>query len=108
MTIASFLGVLGVLGFVLALLIVTLRLLKRYAPFATGTNQCLTLEVVQRLPLGPRQSIAVVRIGEKFVAVSVGDGGVRRVADVTAPAAARPVDGPAAAGVAQRPAFAMP
>ena len=106
MTIASFLGVLGVLGFVLALLIVTLRLLKRYAPFATGTNQRVTLEVVQRLPLGPRQSIAVVRIGEKFIAVSVGDGGVRRVADVTAPAAERPsVDGPAVDGVAQRPSF---
>jgi flagellar biosynthetic protein FliP len=87
MTIASFLGVLGVLGFVLALLIITLKMLKRYAPFASGGNQRVMLEVVQRMPLGPRQSIAVVKIGDAFVAVSVGDGGVRRIAEVAAPAA---------------------
>ena len=62
MNIASFIGVLGVLGFVLALLVITLKLLKRYAPFASGANQRVTLEIVQRLPLGPRQSIAVVTI----------------------------------------------
>jgi flagellar biosynthetic protein FliP len=82
MNIASLLGVVGVLGFVLTLLIITLKLLKRYAPFASGANQRVKLEIVQRVPLGPRQSIAVVRIGEEYVAVSVGDGGVRRIADV--------------------------
>jgi len=86
MNIASFLGVLGVLGFVLTLLVITLKLLKRYAPFATGASQRVKLEIVQRLPLGPRQSIAVVKIGEAYVAVSIGDGGVRRIADVAAPA----------------------
>jgi flagellar biosynthetic protein FliP len=92
MNIASFIGVLGVLGFVLALLVITLKLLKRYAPFASGGNQRVTLEIVQRMPLGPRQSIAIVKIGDAFVAVSVGDGGVRRIADVAAPvAAASPV-----------------
>jgi flagellar biosynthetic protein FliP len=87
MTIASFLGVLGVLGFVLTLLVITLKLLKRYTPFASGASQRMKLEVVQRLPLGPRQSIAIVRIGEEYVAVSMGDGGVRHIADVAAPAA---------------------
>ena len=85
MNVASFLGVLGVLGFVLALLVITLKLLKRYAPFTTGANQRVKLEVVQRLPLGPRQAIAVVRIGDTYIAVSTGDGGVRRLADVPAP-----------------------
>jgi flagellar biosynthetic protein FliP len=89
MTIASFLGVLGVLGFVLTLLVITLKLLKRYAPFATGASQHVPLEVVQRLPLGPRQSIAVVKIGDAYVAVSMGDGGVRRIADVPAPVTGR-------------------
>jgi flagellar biosynthetic protein FliP len=106
MNIASFLGVLGVLGFVLTLLVITLKLLKRYTPFASGANQRVKLEVVQRLPLGPRQSIAIVRIGEDYVAVSIGDGGVRHIADVAAPAVqtaavqAR-VDGPGA----KRPDF---
>ncbi len=87
MNVASFLGVLGVLGFVLTLLVITLKLLKRYAPFATNARQRVTLEVVQRLPLGPRQSIAIVKMGDAYVAVSVGDGGVRRIADIPAPAA---------------------
>jgi flagellar biosynthetic protein FliP len=106
MNVASFLGVLGVLGFVLTLLVITLRLLKRYAPFANGANQRMKLEVVQRLPLGPRQSIAVVKIGEEYVAVSVGDGGVRRIADVAAPGPETSrVSGPADEGTNSRPAF---
>jgi len=80
MNVASFLGVLGVLGFVLTLLVITLKLLKRYAPFATGANQRVKLEVVQRLSLGPRQSIAVVRIGASgLAAAALGDSGRLRV-----------------------------
>jgi len=106
MNIASFLGVLGVLGFVLTLLVITLKLLKRYAPFASGANQRVKLEIVQRLPLGPRQSIAVVKIGEAYVAVSIGDGGVRRIADVAAPAPeTTPVYGPVGGAKTGRPEF---
>src|SRR5689334_1079300 len=45
---------------------------------ATG-RASLRMEVVRRIPLGPRQGIAVVRIGTQTVAVSVGDGGVRQL-----------------------------
>jgi flagellar biosynthetic protein FliP len=37
------------------------------------------MEVVQRLALGPKQGIAVIRVGERVVAVSVGEGGVNRL-----------------------------
>jgi hypothetical protein len=43
------------------------------------------LEVVQRIGLGPRQGIALVRIGERVVAVSVGEGGVRPLMEVDEP-----------------------
>lgn len=33
--------------------------------------------VIARVPIGPRQGIALVRIGERVLAVSFGDGGVR-------------------------------
>ena len=99
MTIASFLGVLGVLGFVLTLLVVTLKLLKRYAPFASASNQRVPLEVVQRLALSPKQSLAIVRIGDAYVAVSLGEGGVRRIADVPAP----PVQGDAVFSAGETP-----
>jgi flagellar biosynthetic protein FliP len=81
-SLGSFVGVLAVLGFVLALLLLTLRLLKRYTPLGTDPFARIPLAVVQRLPLGPRQGIAIVRIGESFVAVSVGDGGIRHIADL--------------------------
>ncbi|MGH7620430.1 MAG: flagellar type III secretion system pore protein FliP [Gemmatimonadaceae bacterium] len=78
MTFGSIMGVLLTLGFVLALLGVALRLLRRFAPTST-TGSRLRMEVVQRLALGPKQGIAVIRVGERFVAVSVGDGGIRRL-----------------------------
>ncbi len=83
MSFGSFLGVLGMLGLVLGLLLLTLRLLKKISPTIGGAGGRLPMEVVQRLPLGPRQGIAVVRVGGSVMAVSVGDGGVRHLADLT-------------------------
>jgi flagellar biosynthetic protein FliP len=71
-------GVLLTLGFVLALLGVALKLLRKFAPTAT-TGAKLRMEIVQRLALGPKQGIAVIRVGERLVAVSVGDGGIHRL-----------------------------
>jgi len=89
-TFGSVMGVLLTLGFVLALLGVALKLLRKFAPTSTG-NSRLKMEVVQRLALGPKQGIAVVRVGERVVAVSVGEGGVHRLfeleqSEVTQPA----------------------
>ena len=99
------LGVLGTLAFVLVLLGIALKLLRRFAPATTsGRGARFPLEVVQRLALGPKQGIALVRIGDRMVAVSVGDGGIRRlldVEDVTQPEAAssqRPATSAAASG----------
>ena len=83
MTFGSVLGVLLTLGFVLALLGVALKLLRRFAPTSTGGTR-LRMEIVQRLALGPKQGIAVVRVGERVVAVSVGEGGVHRLFDFEA------------------------
>jgi len=71
-------GVLLTLGFVLALLGVALKLLRKFAPTST-TGAKLRMEIVQRLALGPKQGIAVIRVGERLVAVSVGDGGIHRL-----------------------------
>jgi flagellar biosynthetic protein FliP len=77
-TFGSMMGVLLTLGFVLALLGVALKLLRRFAPTST-TGAKLRMEIVQRLALGPKQGIAVIRVGERIVAVSVGEGGVNRL-----------------------------
>ena len=98
MPFASLVGVLGVLALVLGLLVLTLRGLRRLMPGASGQGT-LALEVLARLPLGPRQGIAVVRIGGRKVAVSVGEGGVHTLLELdqdeplptVAPAASTPV-----------------
>jgi flagellar biosynthetic protein FliP len=85
MTLGPFLGILGMLGLVLGLLLLTLKLIRRYLPFAGSSGGFVSLTVVQRVPLGPRQGIAIVQIGDQHVAVSIGDGGVRLITHVTAP-----------------------
>jgi len=77
-TFGSMMGVMLTLGFVLALMGVALKLLRRFAP-TSSTGKTLRMEIVQRLALGPKQGIAVIRVGERVVAVSVGEGGVNRL-----------------------------
>jgi len=77
-TLGSIMGILLTLGFVLALLGVALKLLRRFAPTSSNGAR-VRMEVMQRLALGPKQGIAVVRVGARIVAVSVGDGGVHRL-----------------------------
>ncbi|HEX7020105.1 MAG TPA: flagellar biosynthetic protein FliO, partial [Gemmatimonadaceae bacterium] len=78
MTFGSVLGILATLGFVLVLLGLALKLLRRFAP-TTSVNGKLRMEVVQRLALGPKQGIAVVAVGQRLVAISVGEGGIHRL-----------------------------
>ena len=76
---APLLGVIFSLGLVLLLIGITLRLLRRVMPGAVASRTAMPMQVVQRLSLSPRQGIAFVRAGSRVVAVSVGDGGVRRL-----------------------------
>lgn len=98
MTFGSFVGVCLTLAVVLALVAMTMRLLRRVALASSGAGRGtqIPLEVVQRVALGPRQGLAIVRIGEQLVAVSVGEGGVRQILEVDPPPAA--AEAPVAAG----------
>lgn len=82
MTVSSFVGVILTLGMVLALVAVTLRLLRGATQRVATGRGGMRLEVVQRVAVGPRQGIAVVRVGDQLLAVSVGEGGVRTLAEL--------------------------
>jgi flagellar biosynthetic protein FliP len=104
-TFSVFAGVALTLALVLSLVAIALRLLRRVMGGTGGgvigiaRNSATPLQVVQRVALGPRQGIAIVRIGDQRVAVSVGEGGVRTlleldpepVPEVAAESAAAPV-----------------
>lgn len=84
MTLGALFGVAAALGLIVALLGLSVRALRRYAGVGGGRAGRLPLEVVTRIGLTPRQGLAVVRIGGRGVVVSVGEGGVRPVLELTA------------------------
>ncbi len=77
MTVAGYLGMLATLAFVLGLVLLVAKLAKRFMPGATRAAGNEAFSVVQRIPLGQRQGIAIVQRGDLLIGVSVGDGGVR-------------------------------
>ncbi|MES3034851.1 MAG: flagellar type III secretion system pore protein FliP [Gemmatimonadota bacterium] len=77
MTFAGYAGMLATLAFVLGLVLLVARLAKRFLPGAVQAAGGNTFAVVQRLPLGQRQGIAIVQRGDLLIGVSVGEGGVR-------------------------------
>ena len=98
MTIGSMLWVCLTLGIVLGVLGLVVRLLRRFAMGNTGGRGRLPMEVVQRLSLGPKQGIAIVRVGERLLAVSLGEGGVRPLAELGEAEQALLAEQPATAG----------
>lgn len=78
------LGFLGAFGVVFLLMGLAFRFLGRFSRGMGGGRGQFEMEVLQRLALGQKQGIAVVKIGEQLMAVSMGEGGVRHVADLDA------------------------
>ncbi len=82
MSLLSYFTIVGALGLVLILVGFAMAAIRRFTGLTRGSRARLPMEIVQRLPLGPKQGIAVVRIGQRVVAVSVGEGGIRPVMEV--------------------------
>ncbi|MHB1167835.1 MAG: flagellar type III secretion system pore protein FliP [Longimicrobiales bacterium] len=83
---AAAVGVIAALLVVLALLALMLygaRALLGARPVA-GDGE---LAVVRRIAVGPKQGVAVVKVGDRALLISVGDGGVRTLAELPAEAA---------------------
>jgi flagellar biosynthetic protein FliP len=84
----SFLPLVGALGAVILLIAALAWFARRalgVAPIAGGVAD---LTVIQRIAVGPRQGIALVRAGSRVIAVSVGDGGVRHLFELDEESAA--------------------
>ena len=72
------LRMIGVLAAVCALAFVVLRWgLQRMAP--VNADSAGRLEVIERLGLGPKQSLLVVRAGEQYLLVGISEGGFERI-----------------------------
>jgi flagellar biosynthesis protein FliP len=82
MSFGALAGVALALGVVLALLALAMRALQQFSGTQPGSDGNLPLRVVQRVALAPRQGLAIVRLGERALLVSVGEGGVRPVSEL--------------------------
>ena len=69
--------ILSALAFVLGLVWVAVWFAKRYGVIASRPRARVAVEVVQRISIGPKTGLAVVRVGEKVMAVSMGPDGIR-------------------------------
>lgn len=75
-------GVLASLAFTIGLLVLTLRLLRRWSPRWGTARGVVPLNVLQRLPLGPRQAILLLRVGERVLVVSSAEAGARLLGEL--------------------------
>jgi flagellar biosynthetic protein FliP len=81
MALASLFGIFGALCLVLAVMALATRLARRAG---TGAGETVPMAVLGRVALGPRQGLATVRVADRVVVVSMGDGGVRQVMELEA------------------------
>jgi flagellar biosynthetic protein FliP len=70
-------GIMAALAFVLGLVGIAVWVAKRFGAIRVNPRSRVPVEIVQRLPFGPKASMAVIRVGEKVMAVSIGPDGIR-------------------------------
>jgi flagellar biosynthetic protein FliP len=108
-TLGAAAGIASTLAMVLGLFFVGVRLFRRFAPGAGRAGRGLPVEVVQRVALGPKQGLAIVRIGDALYAAGLGDGvQLTRLEGVTAPAVPTAAAPEHVAAAAPRPAMQVP
>lgn len=78
----AYVGVLLALVAILALVAVVGRAVRRFGMGGPRDRATAPLDVLQRTALGPRQGVALIRVGSRVMLVSVGDGGVHRLMQV--------------------------
>lgn len=70
------------LALTIGALLVTITVLRRVQGRAADSSG-LGLEVLGRTAVGPKQGVALLRMGERVLLLSIGDGGVRTLAEMT-------------------------
>ena len=79
------LPVLASLALTIGLLLLGLWLLRGLAPGALRRHCDVPLALLKRIPVGPRQSVAVVRVADRVLVVAVGDSGGSLLAELDGP-----------------------
>ncbi len=82
MSATSSLTVMAMLAVVLGIMGIVLKLIRKYTVSGAVSKSGVKMEIIQRITLGQRQGLAVVRVGARTLVVSMGEGGVHQVAEL--------------------------
>ncbi len=86
-------GLFAALGVTLVACGAAMWLLRRVGSGALAAGRGLTLRVLQRLSLGPRQGVALLQVGERVLLVSMTDGGASLLSEIDGEDRARALAG---------------
>ncbi|MGE3526517.1 MAG: flagellar biosynthetic protein FliO, partial [Gemmatimonadales bacterium] len=73
----------GALAVTFGLLALAVRLLRRLQHGLGGDSGRVPLQVLRRIPVGPKQNVALLRVADRVLVVSVGDGGTTLLTELT-------------------------
>ncbi len=76
------LGAFGSMLVTLGFLALALYLVRRWVPGARPSATGVPLELLRRVSTGPKQGVALLRVGERVLVVSVGDEGTRLLTEL--------------------------
>jgi flagellar biosynthetic protein FliP len=79
-------GVLGALAATVGVLALALHLVQRMQGATPRAGRGVPLRVLQRVPLGPRQGLAVVQVADRVLVVSLAESGTRLLTELEGPA----------------------
>jgi flagellar biosynthetic protein FliP len=79
---SGLLQVVGALAVTFGLLALAVRLLHRLQAGAAASGRGVPIRLVQRVMIGPRQGVAVLRVGERVLLVSIAESGIRLLAEL--------------------------
>jgi flagellar biosynthetic protein FliP len=88
----GFIGLLAALAVTVGTLLVALRVLKRFHNPGGSRGSGVELEVLQRVSIGPRQGVALLRVGERVLVVSVAESGTHLLTELSGDALAQALE----------------
>lgn len=102
-------GVVAALAVTLGLLAIALHLLKRFQTSSARGARGLELSIVRRVMIGPKQGVALLRVGERVLVVGIAESGISLLTELSGDALTRTLEPPAPGAVGERPsAFRLP
>jgi len=80
---SGFIGVIASFALTFGLLALVIFLLKRFQAGTSTGSSGIALQVLKRIPVGPKQGVALIRVADRVLVVSVGEKGSRLLTELT-------------------------